>query len=210
MNKNLLPIAKFGVAKISYALILLVVFLVLDFDVLSFITFVITLALVYIYRNPEREVVLFEKNSVVTPCDGTVVSIEELENEEYAYKVTIENNFKDVGVLRAPMNSKLTYVKLTRGAKTSVVSPLFEKINENATLVFEDENTHKVKIVHRMKQNLDNLSVDALSAQMFAQGTRYGFMANGVTTIYLPQNFRLSLNIGNEVEASQTLIGYFS
>ena len=210
MNKNLLPIAKFGLAKISYALILLVVFLVLDFDVLSFIAFLITLALVYIYRNPEREVIIFDKHSVVVPCDGTVVSIEELENEEYAYKVTIENDFKDVGVLRAPMNSKLTHIELIRGTKISLKSTLFEKINENATLVFEDENNHKVKITHRMKQNFDNLSIDAFSAQMFAQGSRYGFMANGVTTIYLPQNFRVNLNIGNEVQASQTLVGYFS
>jgi phosphatidylserine decarboxylase len=210
MSNNILPVSKFGFTKISYSLAFLLFFLIFDFDTLAFLAFVVSIALIYIYRNPEREVLIFEKNSLLSPVDGKIISIEELENSEYAYKIEIQNHITDIGVLRSPMSAKLIDVKLMRGAKTSDTSTLFKKINENATLIFEDEVGNKVTIEHRLKQSLDSIFLDVLKEQSVVQNSRYGFMSNGVTSLYLPQNFRLNVDVGFEVSGSQTLIGYFS
>jgi len=210
INKSLLPIAKFGLLKVLYSLLALVVFLIIDCDILSFLAFVVLTSLIYVYRNPEREVQIFEKNSVVSTVDGTVTSIEELENSEYTYVITIESDLSDVGVLRAPMNSKVLEMQVNYGTKVSSRSKLFDLLNENASLTFEDDLSNKLKVEHRMKQNFDSISIDALEDQFFAQSSRYGFIANGTTKIYLPSNFRFNITVGNEVSASQSLIGYFS
>jgi len=64
--------------------------------------------------------------------------------------------------------------------------------------------------VHRLKQSFDSIHIDAFVNQTRLQGGRYGVMLNGVTTLYLPLNFRLNVNVGNQVKASETLVGYFS
>jgi len=35
-------------------------------------------------------------------------------------------------------------------------------------------------------------------------------MMSGISELYLPKNFRLNISQGDEVKASQTLLGYFS
>ena len=61
-----------------------------------------------------------------------------------------------------------------------------------------------------LKQSFDEIRIAAKESQSLLQGSRYGVMISGVTTIYLPQNFRLNINIGSELKASESLIGYFS
>jgi phosphatidylserine decarboxylase len=77
-------------------------------------------------------------------------------------------------------------------------------------LVFENIDGNKVKIVHTCKQSFDGIHTDIIKAQNLPQSYRYGTMINGVTTLYLPRNFRLNINVANELSASETLIGYFS
>jgi len=52
--------------------------------------------------------------------------------------------------------------------------------------------------------------IDLIEGQELMQTARYGLMINGFTSLYLPANFRLNLNVGQELRASETLVGYFS
>ena len=210
MHKNLLPISKNGLPKIVYTITFLVVTLAFDLDVLSLLAFFLAVALSYIYRNPERENTIYEKNSVVSPVDGLVLSIESIDSSEYAYRVEIDSNYSDISILRVPMNSTIQDVSIIHGAKLSQNEPLFRKINENSCIIFEDDLRNRVKVKHLSKQSIESISVDAYDSQKFSQNTRYGFMMNGRTTLYLPHNFRLDINVGSRVIGSQTLIGYFS
>lgn len=210
MRNNLLPILKEGWSFIAWAFALFIVFALFNCSLLEFISFVAFAVLVYLYRNPEREMPLFQNSSVTSPVDGTVVSIEELTDAEYGYKVQIESDFSNVAVLRVPMNSSLQEIEHKKGARLSKYSPLFSKINENAVFVFENIDGNRVKVLHTCKQSFDGIHTDIIKAQSLPQSYRYGTMMNGVTTLYLPRNFRLNINVSNELRASETLIGYFS
>ncbi|MBU1216760.1 phosphatidylserine decarboxylase [bacterium] len=210
MRNNLLPVLKEGWNFIAWAFALFVIFALLDCEILEFLSFVAFAALIYLYRNPERELPLFQNSSVTSPVDGTVLSIEELEDSEYGYKIEIESDFSNVAVLRVPMSSVLNEIKHVQGTRLSKKSPLFSKTNENTRLVFENIDGNKVKIVHTCKQSFDGIHTDIIKAQNLPQSYRYGTMINGITTLYLPRNFRLNINVANELSASETLIGYFS
>jgi len=210
MNSNLLPIAKEGWQNIFYLSLSFLFFTLFDLDFLSFISFGLLLFLFYSYRNPEREITLFEKDSVVSPVDGYVVSISDMVDSEYALKVVLYSGYGNVGVLRAPMNAKIVQQQLTFGAKLAGEDRLANKLNESAVLVFEDEKLNHVKVKHLSNRSLTKISINTIKNQSLLQTTRYGFASSGITTLYLPKNFRLNLRVGNEVSASQTLVGYFS
>jgi len=211
MKTNLLPIAKEGFQYIAYAIFAIFLFSIFDFGILEFFALLLSAFFIHTFRNPEREAVVFEQNSVVSPVDGKLISIDELkDNKEFSYKLQIDSSYLDVSLLRAPLTSTLMSIDEKSGSRLSRFSPLFEKINENTTLVFEDNNKNILKLSHTLKQSFAPIKVDITEGKKLFQGSRYGLMLSGVTTIYLPQNFRISASVGAEVKASQTLIGYFS
>ncbi|MBN2782826.1 MAG: phosphatidylserine decarboxylase [Campylobacterales bacterium] len=212
MKNNLLPIAKCGVPYISYALLLFIVFFIVDFEFLALVSFVAAFFFVYIFRNPEREIKYFGDLSVVSPVDGVVLNIEELSDDldGYRYKIKVDNSYGDLALLRAPFDATVTKVLLNRGAKLSSRLELAKKLNENLSVVFQDAKSNKLKVSHTLKQSFVDIDTDLINNQKIAHSTRYATMVNGIVLIYLPENFRLNLKKGDELKASSSLIGYFS
>ncbi|MDF1883585.1 phosphatidylserine decarboxylase [Sulfurimonas sp. SAG-AH-194-C21] len=210
MKTNLLPLAKEGISYFLYSLTFLVLFLFLDFDFLAFVTFLITLFIGYSFRNPERELSLFEPASFLSPVDGVMESIEELSNHEYAYKIEIQSFCRDVAILRVPANATVSNVVQKNGTRVARDSKLFRTLNENVELSFTTKEENTFKIIHNLAQSFTPLFVELQNKQKVFQTARYGLMLNGKTTVYLPQNFRVNISIGSELKASESLIGYFS
>jgi phosphatidylserine decarboxylase len=167
-------------------------------EFLQLLSFVLLVFFVFVFRNPERELPNFDANSVLCPVDGEVVSIEALTDSEYAYKVSIDTTYKDVGILRAPMNASLIFIGKKYGTRLSLDNPIAIQTNENVRMVFEDSNANKVQLVHTVKQSLCGVVIDVEQDISIAQSARYGIMVNGITHIYLPQNFRLNLILGEK------------
>ena len=210
MRNNLFIISRNGWPYIAYALLTSLIFAVLDLDFFSFISFTFALFFVYSFRNPERELSFLDEKAVVSPVDGVVRAINELKDDEYAYKILIESSYLNVCVLRVPLTSNLQGIKLIRGARTSKSSKLFSDLNETAELEFMDAYTNKIKVVHRLKQSFAPINIDINKNDVLLKGNRYGSAVNTLTEIYLPKNFRLNIKLNNEVKASQTLLGYLS
>lgn len=212
MRSNLLPIAREGWSYLAYSIAALIVFTIIDIDFLQFLAFLTTLFFVFIFRNPERQNMLYQQNSVVSPVDGVVSSIEELQGKgSYAYKVEIDGSYFNVALLRVPFSSTLEELNLQRGARLSAFKSLSKNINENAELVFSDtKSSNKMKLVHRLKQSIKGIDIDVNKGQNLLQSSRYGLVVNGITELYLPHNFRLNIDIGSELKASESLIGYFT
>ena len=210
MRNNLLPIAKEGWNYILCSLGAFLIFTILDLEFLQFFSFLALIFFLFVFRNPERLTPIFAKNSVVSPVDGVILSIEELQEHEYAYKIECDSSYLNISLLRTPLNSTIKSVNFQKGARLSKFSPLSKDINENYELVFEDENANMVKVTHMLKQSFKSIDIDAIISQKLTQGARYGLMVNGITTIYLPQNFRLNVSVSQKVNASESLIGYFS
>ncbi len=210
MNKNLLPIAKEGVYSIALSAVFVLILLVLDLEFLAFMGILALVFLVFSFRNPERSLPEFSELSVLAVSDGVVNSIDEIDDSEYAYKIEVESNLLDVAILRTPFNATLIEATHSKGTRVSKKSELFSDLNEVLELVFEDSNKNKIKVIHRVKQSFAPLYFDAITLQKISQTSRYGVMISGVTTYYFPDNFRANVNVGKEIKASESLMGYFS
>jgi len=210
MTSNLLPIAKEGWNYIGYTLIAFIVFTILDLEVLSIAVLLLGAFFIFSFRNPERELPAFELNSVLSPVDGNIIAIDEIDNSEYRYKIAIESTYADVAILRSPMNCKVKSCAKKHGSKLNLDTPLAKKLNENISIVFEDENKNTLKILHLVKQSFCGIKLDNMQKKSLIQSARYGVMVSGISYVYVPQNFRLNIKLGDKLEASKTFVGYFS
>ncbi len=210
MKNNLLAITKEGWSYIICSTLLFVVFAILDCGYLQFFTFLSILFFLFVFRNPQRLQQYYQDNSVTSPVDGVITSIKELKNNNYLYKIEINSSYGDVSLLRVPFNSSIKCLVKQNGARLSMYSSLSKSINENVELIFIDEKFNKLKILHRLKQSFMGLDIKPITFENIKQGSKYGVMLNGTTTLYLPKNFRLNVDTGSEVIASESLIGYFT
>ena len=208
MDNNLFILHKHAIKYIAYAFIAAIIFLILDLELLAIAAFVFMLFSAYVFRNPEKSIEGYEKNAFVSPVDGEVLNIEYLEDDMFAYKVTIASTYQDVSVLRVPYSAKvqnLTFVKGTRLAKDA---KLFDALNEYASFELVDEDNHIVKVVHKLSRSFAPIFLDINNNEELIKGERYGTMLSGITTLYLPKSFKLQLTAGTKVSASETLLGY--
>ena len=210
MKNNFFPVAKEGWIYIIYSLLAASIFYALDLMLLSLLSSFLLVNYLFIFRNPERNLPTFQDGCVVSPCDGIVQAITEVDDTEFLYRVDIDSSYLDVSVLRVPMNAALDSIISKNGSRSSQKSKLFTDLNENTQLIFSDKVGNKLKIVHTLKQSLVPLFTDIKKSQQLNQTQRYGIMNNGVTTVYFPSNFRLDIHVGDELRASNSLVGYFS
>ena len=209
VRSNLYPVAKEAAPYLLVALASLFVSLLLDFDLLAALSFFATLSFLYLFRNPERRVQNFEGVAVLSAVDGKILSIEEIDDGEYAFKIEIESGYGDVSLLRTPMHSELLSVTHTRGSRLAKDSRLFKSLNESVEILF-GAGSNRLKVVHRATRSFAPLEIDLTPSQQLLASDRYGCMISGVTTLYIPKNFRVSAQSAQELLAGESLIGYFS
>lgn len=211
MRNNLFIVAQSGWSYVGASFGAFILFALLEWTLLAFVAFILTLAFVFLFRNPEREFVHLEEQSFLSPVDGSVSAIVELEDDrEYAYRVDITSDYKDLSILRVPIDATLVSLQTQRGARLSKESKLFKALGENAVMVFQTPSGANIKIEHKLTQSFNSLELDIIQSQKLLQSRRYGMMQSGVTSIYFPANVRLDIHLMQELQASQTLIGFLS
>lgn len=207
MKNNLFPISKEGWNYIAYTVVLFLVLGFLDLEFLQFFAFVAIMFFIYVYRNPERQIMALEKGGVVSPVDGTVSDLQEDKNGTV---ITVESHYHDVSVLRVPISCTVKNIKAVKGASLGKKSPKSEILNEKLTIDFEDENQRVLSVSHLSTLNFANISHDLKESQKLIQGFRYGVMPKGVTKITLPKGSKINVDIGAELKGCESIIAYLS
>lgn len=169
------------------------------------------LAVLMIFRNPERNTNETEEDAVLSSVDGIVLSIEEsIVDEQKMSKITIMNSLWDVSMLRAPFDSEIEGFKIRRGASLPLYNPLSDTLNEKAVISFRSKKGDEIYIEHLSEQNCFPIGIELEKSQKFKEGARYGFLAKGRSIIYLPSTSRISVNAGASVRAGESVIGYLN
>lgn len=210
MQNNLSLIAKEGWTVLGYSIGAFILFVLLHCNILSYIAFAFILFFAFSYRNPERPNAILDENGVVAPIDGKILSIEQLHNnEEFAHKITIDSSYLDVSILRFPMSGKIKNFHYTKGTKLPYGDKYFNLLNENASFTIESEKGFVINVQHTLKESFDDLTLYIKEDNSLAISSRYGVLLNGITTLYLPHQFHIDVNVGSKIFASTTLLGRF-
>lgn len=177
----------------------------------QFIVGALLLAVLMIFRNPERTIAENEPGAILSSVDGVVLSIEEaLIDDQKMTKITVLNSLWDVSMLRAPFDGTVEKFQIRHGASLPLYSPLADTLNEKAVLSFRSYKGDDIYIEHISEQNCFPIGIDVAKSQKFKEGGRYGFLAKGRSSIYLPEGVRLALSAGTTVRSGESVIGYFA
>lgn len=189
---------------------LLLFFSMTGLHMFQFLFGALFIALIAIYRNPERNSSINEERSIVSVMDGVVMSVEEtIIDEQHMTKVTVFNGLWDVSMLRFPFDGKARGYRVRRGASLPLYHPLASELNEKAVLSFENAYGHEIYLEHMSEKSCFPIQIDVDEGTRIKEGTRYGFMAKGRSTMYIPNSAKVTVNVGSHLKAGETLIGTF-
>jgi len=209
MKTNFLPVSDAFFKYIIYSFFAFISFLILDFIALSIVAAVAVVAVFFIYRNPSRDLVAYEKNNFLSPVDGKVVSVSEIKDKKYLYRIEIDSNYLDISTLRIPFDSNINHIKAKQGSRLSQKNNLVYDLNESLEFELNSSDAKNVKIKHILTQSIDSVHIDINYSEHLTQSSIYGTMLSGITLMYIPKNFKLEIHTGDRVKASQSTIGYF-
>lgn len=184
--------------------------LIVGFEFSTFMLLVLFAFLLFVHRNPERISNYAQDGAILSPVDGKLKRISSIENSPVdgkpGFELLIESGYADVAILRAPISSVMGIDRLRRGSMLNLNSSLKE-LNETADIRFSSKRGN-VLVRHLLGSWTRPLRFGSEENVMQAQ--RYGFMLNGITTIYLPSNSRVAIKEGMPLRAGESVIGFFS
>ncbi len=194
-----------GLRKSFKALLIGVVFALLDLETLSFAAFVIATFTLVLYKKPKRYALSLDGEGILSPIDGKLVEIKEKKNH---YKLFIESNLLDCCSIFAPIDGKIVSTKLQKGTRLGKDSVLFKKLNEKAVIKLQ-LHEKKIKIKLNLKRSPYEMELYGKKDQILHAGETIAFACNALVEIEIPKPFRLDPNFGDKLKGAQTILGYF-
>jgi len=164
----------------------------------------------YFFRNPPRKVV-YDSNHLLSPADGKVMSIVEVQEDEYlgeiGTKVTIFLSPFDVHVNRSPLKGTIKMQQYVCGRFRPAYKAIAAWENERHAIGIEGENTRVLVtqiagILARRIVSWVTLGTD------LNQGELYGMIKFGsCTELIMLKNVEVLVSKGQKVRAGLTVIG---
>ena len=162
------------------------------------------------FRDPKIKKTL-DDNKIVSPANGKVVFIGEAEEGEYFKKkklqISIFMSPFDVHINRHPISGEIKYYKYHKGKYLVAWHPKSSTKNERTTTVIENS---KIKILVRQIAGLVARRIINYSkvGSKVDQASQLGFIKFGSRAdIFLPLDFKSSINVGQKTIAGVTELG---
>ena len=166
--------------------------------------------ILWFFRNPKRNI-LKNPEIILSPADGKVVLIEEVDEVEFfnekKIKVSIFLSPLDIHVNRYPVSGKVLYSKYHKGKYLVAWHPKSSDKNERSTIVIENKKFGKImyrQIAGAVARRVINYAkVDSI----VEQGDDSGFIKFGSRVdIFLSKDCKLKVNVGDKVKGGITII----
>ena len=170
--------------------------------------------LLIFFRNPTRTVATLDNNLIYSPCDGKVVTIEEVEENEYfkekRIQVSIFMSPLNVHVNRNPIAGEVKYSKYHPGKYLVAWHPKSSTENERTTIVLK--NGKNEVLFRQIAGALARRIVNYLKAgDQVEQGADMGFIKFGSRVdLYLPLDAKINVKMGDIAKGNETIIAKFN
>ncbi|APA63456.1 MAG: phosphatidylserine decarboxylase family protein [Maribacter dokdonensis] len=174
---------------------------------------IILIIILQFFRNPKR---LAKKdfNEILSPVDGKVVVIEEVEEKEYfkdkRRQVSIFMSPVNVHVTRYPASGSITFSKYHPGKYLVAWHPKSSEENERTTVVIKTPKFGEIlyrQIAGALARRIVNYAEEGESVQ---QGDDAGFIKFGSRVdLFLPLDCQINVKLNQKVKGAGTCIATF-
>lgn len=200
---NHLPVARPGIIFILISAALFLVALAADLNYLRNIFFLITIFIVWFFRDLERPTPPGDFG--LSPADGRVIKIEDLADNPFtngpAKKVSIFMNVFNVHVNRIPVKGRLLSQVYFPGAFVNASLDKASEHNERNALILETEEG-PVAMVQIAGLIARRIVTWVGEGQELERGQRFGLIRFGSRVdLYLPPDSEIMVALGQKVSA---------
>lgn len=209
---------KEGVVIISVALVLmLAINLSAYFWVAAPWAFILTTAstllfglIIYFFRKPERKFNKIE-DGIISPCDGKVVVIEEVEETEFlkerCIQISVFMSPLNVHINWHPISGKVLYSQHHSGKYYKAWLPKASTDNEHATVVTERKDGVRILTKQIAGAMARRIVTYAQPSQKVQQGEELGFIKFGSRLdILVPLNADIQVKLGDKVSGLHSVL----
>jgi len=162
------------------------------------------------FRNPKR-IGKLNDNHVLSPVDGKVVVIEEVQESEYfkdkRIQVSVFMSPINVHVTRYPIGGKVAFSKYHPGKFLVAWHPKASEENERTTVVVENNSFGKVlyrQIAGALAKRIVNY---AKADDVVTQGSDSGFIKFGSRVdVFLPLDAKVKVTLNQKVKGGVSVI----
>ena len=171
---------------------------------------VIFILILQFFRNPKRHI-KHNDDQILSPVDGKVVVIEEVEENEYfkskRLQVSVFMSPLNVHVTRYPLGGHVLYSKYHPGKYLVAWHPKSSSENERTTVVVENVKFGKVlfrQIAGALAKRIVNY---AKENEQVSQGTDQGFIKFGSRVdLFLPLDASIKVKLNQKVKGGESVI----
>lgn len=164
----------------------------------------------YFFRDPERTAPN-RQNVVISPADGKVVYVGEVEKGHYfegpTKKVSIFMSILDVHVNRSPVSGVVREIIYNRGKFFNANSDKASLSNEQNWVIME-KGAQKIAFVQIAGVLARRIVCKITKGQSLDMGEKVGLIMFGSRIdLYLPRSAEITVNPGMKVRAGESVIG---
>jgi phosphatidylserine decarboxylase len=210
MRNNNVPIAVEGVPFVAGAAAIVAVFFALGWTAVAGFFVVVTLFIVFFFRNPKR-VTPSDENAVVSPADGVVIyqgEARESHLDQQMLKISIFMSVFNVHINRVPVSGTVIDQFYQPGKFLDVRHERATFENEQQGLVLETAKGVRLVVVQVAGLIARRIVCYPTIGTLIKQGERYGLIRFGSRLdVYLPPGTDLKVQMGDKTVAGETILG---
>jgi len=170
-----------------------------------------TLFCIYFFRDPRRKVPQLE-GRVLSPADGVVVNVAQVEEGRFlkkpAIQISIFLNVFNVHVNRIPVTGKIIGIFYQKGQFLPAYLPKASLDNEHNALLIETASGKRVVCTQIAGLIARRIVCRAKEGMEMHQGQRYGIIKFGSRVdLFLPIETHIKVSKGSKVVGGETILG---
>ncbi len=167
---------------------------------------------VYFFRNPARIPEESGEDVIISPSDGTVISITDAISpitKKESIKISIRLSLLDVHIQRSPIEGEMSAREYIHGEFLYLSDEKASELNEQNRVLFENEKSQI--IVNQIAGFITRRIVMFRDLGPVKLGERYGMIMFGSQVdVYLPKQSIVKVTEFQKVKAGESLIGYIN
>ena len=174
---------------------------------------IISLFILQFFRDPTRPIP-HDKNLIISAADGRVISIEKITDpykKRKAIKVSVFMNVFNVHSNKAPVSGAIIKKWYSPGKFFNASLSKASLENERCALLIETQDKQLITCVQIAGLIARRILCYKKAGDKLLKGERYGFIRFGSRVdLYLPENSKIKVVLGQKVKSCQSVIAELS
>lgn len=175
---------------------------------------ILTLFIIFFFRDPERLQDPMNDRAVLTPADGTILEVLHFHGTDNplgqaAVRISIFMSIFNVHVNRIPVGGIIEKISYYPGKFFSANLDKASKENERNMITLKSERDCRIVVVQIAGLIARRIACWIEKGDPVIRGQRFGLIRFGSRLeVYLPVNSEITVKVRQKVRAGKSLIGY--